>query len=510
MNRLTRLAAALAVAACAVPATAGAATISEENGALVYRGEGSEGLSLLITDRDEDNWNGKPRRLAFSDSGADRVQINTGLCAAGETYSGFVTECEFSTSRPIRVEGSAAADSISIFSAEDVPDSIPIEMDGGAGNDTLKDAYNSQAGRTFRGGDGADKINAYNGNDRIFGDGGDDLELDGGLGNDEIRAGDGNDILSGDGYEDPGADVMDGGPGVDLLDGEWNDPEKDIHPQPTVSLDGQANDGRPGEGDNVVAIETIKGYVSMVFTGSDASETVEIVNPSDDASTTLKGLGGTDKLIAKDTADTVDGGAGDDHVEGGYNNDTVVGGPGKDMIYGDKTGSQSCWYSCVVPFGNDTIDARDGEVDQVDCGVGEDTALADPADVVANCENVQRSGPPAPGPPTPGKPNPGTGDGGLALVGKAKLSVLLSGKLAARVPCAAACKVAAKLQVGRKTIAAGSRTLLAPGQATVALKVARKQQKAVRRMRGARATLVVTIQDASGKRTQRRAVSLKK
>src|SRR3712207_3360783 len=232
---------------------------------------------------------------------------------------------------------------------------------------------------------------------------------------------------------------MDGGPGVDLIDGEWNIPDADIHPQPTVSLDGQANDGRPGEGDNVVGIETIKGYVSMVFVGSDAPETVEIVNPSDDANTTLKGLGGNDRLIAKDTADTVEGGPGDDHVEGGYNHDTVVGGAGKDMIYGDKTGSQSCWYSCVVPFGNDTIDARDGEVDTIDCGVGEDTALVDAGDVVANCETVQRSGATTGVKPGTGAPNTpgagaGAGAGKLAVVGKARLSVLLKGGLAARVP----------------------------------------------------------------------------
>jgi len=508
LNRLTRIAAALAVAACVLPATAGAATLSEENGTLVYRGEGSEGLSLLITDREAESWSGKPRRLAFSDGGADRIDITTSLCAPGQTYSGVVAECEFSTTRPIRVEGSAGNDDISIYSADSVPDSIPIEMSGGAGNDTLKDAYDSEAGRTFRGGDGADKIKGYNGNDRIFGDGGDDPELDGGLGNDEIRAGDGNDILAGDGYEDPGADVIDGGPGVDLLDGEWNDPEDDIHPQPAVSLDGQANDGRPGEGDNVVGIETIKGYVSMVFVGSDAAETVEIVNPSDDANTTLKGLGGADRLVAKDTADTVEGGAGDDHVEGGYNHDTVVGGPGKDMIYGDKTGSQSCWYSCVVPFGNDRIEARDGEIDTIDCGVGEDTAVVDAGDVVANCETVQRSG--GTTNPDTGKPDPGNGGAKVALVGKARLALLLKGKLAARVPCAAACKVAAKLVIGRKTIATGNRTLLSPGQAKVALKVARKHRRAVKRMRKASATLVVTVQDASGKRTARRKVALKK
>ncbi|MDQ3739921.1 MAG: hypothetical protein M3389_03160, partial [Actinomycetota bacterium] len=53
------------------------------------------------------------------------------------------------------------------------------------------------------------------------------------------------------------------------------------------------------------------------------------------------------------------------------------------------TGSQCGWLqSCTIPHGNDTIHARDGESDSIDCGVGTDTAIVDPADVVANCENV--------------------------------------------------------------------------------------------------------------------------
>ena len=42
--------------------------------------------------------------------------------------------------------------------------------------------------------------------------------------------------------------------------------------------------------------------------------------------------------------------------------------------------------SCTTPFGNDVIEARDGEQDTIDCGVGEDRAVVDAVDVVAaNC-----------------------------------------------------------------------------------------------------------------------------
>ena len=71
----------------------------------------------------------------------------------------------------------------------------------------------------------------------------------------------------------------------------------------------------------------------------------------------------------------------------------LTGGPGSDVIYGDST-SGNCGgngQSCTLPFGNDTIDARDGAADQIDCGAGQDTAVVDALDTVAaNCEIVER------------------------------------------------------------------------------------------------------------------------
>jgi Ca2+-binding RTX toxin-like protein len=40
--------------------------------------------------------------------------------------------------------------------------------------------------------------------------------------------------------------------------------------------------------------------------------------------------------------------------------------------------------------GNDTIQARDGERDTIDCGSGKDTVVADKIDVVKGCEKVKR------------------------------------------------------------------------------------------------------------------------
>ena len=73
----------------------------------------------------------------------------------------------------------------------------------------------------------------------------------------------------------------------------------------------------------------------------------------------------------------------------GFDNDTITGGPGRDAIFADATGSFCGIFSCTVPFGNDTVNARDGEADSIDCGIGADRAVVDTIDTVANCETVE-------------------------------------------------------------------------------------------------------------------------
>jgi hypothetical protein len=71
---------------------------------------------------------------------------------------------------------------------------------------------------------------------------------------------------------------------------------------------------------------------------------------------------------------TIEGGSGADDLNGGPLADTIDGGPGTDAIAGGA--------------GDDEIDARDGEVDTIDCGAGDDPVLADPVDVLTGCEPV--------------------------------------------------------------------------------------------------------------------------
>jgi hypothetical protein len=108
-----------------------------------------------------------------------------------------------------------------------------------------------------------------------------------------------------------------------------------------VTLDGNPNDGSVGEGDNVAA----------------------------DVENVIGGLG----------SDLLSGSAGPNELDGGPGDDVVEGGEGQDVLRGGD--------------GADTIRARDGQRDSIGCGLGDDAALVDPADVVdADCETAETTG----------------------------------------------------------------------------------------------------------------------
>jgi Ca2+-binding RTX toxin-like protein len=481
------------VAALVAPAASQAATLGMEGDTLVYRGEGSEGLSLLLSSYDD--WDTGTTFLRFSDSGADRVEIGTGICQEHQ-YGGVI--CERDPNRPIRIEGSAARDDISIYSSEAVPDSVAVTINGHGGNDTIKDAYDSSTGRSFSGGAGDDTIDGYAGGDTLDGGEGNDT-LDGGEGDDRVLGGAGDDQVDGDGYKTPGSDVIDGGPGYDYVD-SWTIPEMlQRQPSVTVTLDGVANDGRPGENDNVTGVEDFQMYTVGSFTGTDAAEKIVIFNPGNSGPSTLIGRGGDDVLVGHDQSDSVDGGAGNDQVEGGLGNDTVTGGPGQDTIYGDATASRCTLYSCKIPYGNDTINARDGEVDNVDCGIGEDKAIVDANDVVTNCETVDGSG--------PGGGGGGKGGSKLTIsVGAAKLAAVAAKGLKVKVPCASACTVTGKAtaakptarKLGTSKVASGRAKKAKAGTATVTLKVAKQVARKLKKLTSAKLTVSVKVTPEGG------------
>jgi hypothetical protein len=100
------------------------------------------------------------------------------------------------------------------------------------------------------------------------------------------------------------------------------------------------------------------------------------------ASEILEGGDGVDGLFGSGGNDLLDGGAGDDALNAGSGADTLDGGAGNDG------------YSAEA--GADTVRSRDSVSEQVDCGDDADTALADPADVPAGCEQVDAGDAPLP------------------------------------------------------------------------------------------------------------------
>lgn len=162
--------------------------------------------------------------------------------------------------------------------------------------------------------DAAEILTGTPGKDSLYGRAGDDVLL-AAAGEDELDGG-------------PGADALSGGPDRDAVsyDGATAD----------VTLDGVANDGVPGEGDNVLL------DVEDVY-----------------------GTEGPDKLIGNALENTLDGNAGNDQIIGGSNADGLFGGEG-----------------------DDNINSRDGAPDRVECGPGTDVALIDVRDSVIECESI--------------------------------------------------------------------------------------------------------------------------
>jgi Ca2+-binding RTX toxin-like protein len=502
---------AVCAAALLVPGMAQAATISYEGDQLVYRAAPGERNQFgLWADRDGDT-----SRVEISDAYGVEVSYPAGACEEpwGEGYH---VRCD-APSGGLRAE-LGDGDDFAAFGS-DLLASVKAEIHGGAGKDDLR-AYGA-TNPILEGGDGADMLTGWHSDDTLIGGAGDD-ELQGHAGDDVLQGGEGNDKLEPDTYDDAGDDLVDGGPGIDLAE-DWTDPEKDYNPPVSITMDGVANDGRPGDADNVSNVENITSTVVGTFAGGDEDNRFEVWNV-DEGSSKLVGNGGDDVLTGNNAEETIDGGPGDDRLEGGYNNDTIVGGPGRDTIYGDDT-SASCgyWGYCTYPFGNDTIDARDGEADVIDCGVGEDTALVDAIDTVSSCETVNGAGAGggdggAGGGARGGGGVRGGGGGGANGGGggspAASGGVVFTAKgLTLSVPCAAACKVTAvltvdkatarKLRLGRSTkIGGGSARLKAAGTAKVKLKLARNAKR-VRK-----ATVKVTVTTAAGKQTAAKALKL--
>jgi Ca2+-binding RTX toxin-like protein len=288
-------------------------------------------------------------------------------------------------------------------------------LTGGDGNDTLLGAR-VESGAA---GDVRDELDGGNGDDWLAGYGGDDV-LTGGTGADLLAGAGGDDQeLGGEGSDqlgltvnqasavgtapvqmDAGTDTLDGGPGDDTLNGgpggmimnfglqgaigafettAPNGPDDliggsgrdavtylNLALPVRATLDGSANDGSDGEGDNVRPDNEVLvgGSVSDALIGGAGGESLDGGRGGD----SLFGAGGDDSL----TGGADDGGA--DRLAGGAGRDALDGGPGDDGLLGEVDED-------VLEGGGGTDTAEGGEgSDRVSGGAGTDTLSGGPGD----------------------------------------------------------------------------------------------------------------------------------
>jgi len=307
---------------------------------------------------------------AFFDAGAVAIQDSVPLTPGAGCAAVSTTKVECRRAGLTRAQFTLG-DRDDNFAVSGDP-GLAILVSGDGGNDTLRG--DDAVGNVLAGGDGDDLVVGGDRADTLSGDAGDD-DIQGQPGPDVIRGGAGSDVITGDtplGGGSPGDDVIDAGPGRDSITGQGGDdtlaggggndhffedfltdragggsdvliggPGVDLADYGfrvpgdgalRVSLDGRANDGQSGEGDNVRPdVENVAGAGSArnVLVGSGRRNNLagggardlivgrggnDVLRGSGGRDT-LKGSGGRDRFIANDcTRDRVNGGSGRDYA----------------------------------------------------------------------------------------------------------------------------------------------------------------------------------------------------
>jgi Ca2+-binding RTX toxin-like protein len=444
----TILIALAALGILAPAAKASTVTIASDGALVVTAGDEANNLGIQSDPTDETRvrfYEGKPGLTVTAPAPCDQLYDDLVSCpmpAAG-----------------VRLDLAGGDDSAYVSS--DLAN-VPIVISGGAGNDWLRADTQTT---TLDGGPGDDRLDGGKGADTLLGGDGKD-QLDGREGADHLDGGAGDDVLNGDGNKSPSPDVLDGGPGYDTIESDWESSWDPV----SITAGGGADDGFAGEGDDVRNVEKIQTHQPSTLIGGDAGEYLEVVQVTKPSA--IRGNGGNDTLRGSDGAETLDGGPGDDDIDAGFGDDTITGGPGRDSIAGDRRGGDCGPVWCKLPYGNDTIDARDGEVDSVSCGFGEDTVYADPIDVVSgDCEHVTRDA-------AAGAPGAGPGAKLAVTAVKTRLAKALKSGLKLRVTTPGAGRITATASG-----AAGSAKAKKAGTTTVTLRFTAKASKSLRRKR---------------------------
>ncbi|TCU14776.1 polysaccharide lyase family 7 protein [Rhizobium sullae] len=227
---------------------------------------------------------------------------------------------------------------VSTVTADDGTSDYSADSTGTIGNDVLT------------GGELADVIYSYGGDDVVRAGAGDD-RIVGGSGADKLQGQDGADVVS----AGAGDDIVYGGAGNDTIDGgAGND---------TLKGEAGANTITGGDGDDIVyggaAIDDLSG---------DAGADTIVAGEGDDI---LSGGGDNDRLYGGEGADRLYGQDGDDMLVGQGGADRLVGGVGNDTLYGYSDSDR-----LYGDAGSDKLVGGDGD-DTLYGGAGDDRLYAD-------------------------------------------------------------------------------------------------------------------------------------
>jgi hypothetical protein len=341
---------------------------------------------------------------------------------------------------------------------------------------------------------------------------------------------------------------VDGGPGSDdLVDQNASGPttfvggppgdtgedvvEYDRSTPVAVSIGDGANDGAPGEHDDVQGdIEDVTGGSAGDTLIGDAADNVLVGGDGDD---TVSGGAGNDVLIGDRNVlaggggnDSLDGGDGNDELDGGFGTDTLHGGRGDDLLdagavlFGQTTSDLldgGPGQDEFIARDGSVVEAIDGEVDTIECRGAPATLHVDPIDVVFNCPLPPPppfQAPLATAPPPPPRTLGVRDVTAPVLLVKAPrriaLSAFLKRGLKVTDACSERCTVVSRLAIDRRTarrlrlasplVARRTRTILHFGQISFTL---RPNAAATRRLRAAHPrrlvlTLATTATDRAG------------
>ncbi|HEY3183270.1 MAG TPA: hypothetical protein VGJ77_10570 [Gaiellaceae bacterium] len=239
-----------------------------------------------------------------------------------------------------------------------LPVDVPVELCGGDGNDKIVGGTHGDhlVGDGHEGGgftcttgeagtDGNDELDGQGGNDTLDGTGGGDT-LIGGDGGDTINAG-------------SGSDQAKGGQGEDHIFGQAGD---------DPMLEGGPEANTPGQ----IADEIDGGDGVDILQGDEGADTMRGGNQDD----TLGGGPGGDDMEGNADNDTLVGNDGDDVMKGGPGHDRVFGQQGADDMWGDNVGN-------VFAGGNDDL-VGDIGTDEIHGGGGRDYVLGDRGGIERN------------------------------------------------------------------------------------------------------------------------------